>query len=96
MFVSDLKSKREIKIIKIVKGKLNVLRFHLLSVFSNIQHYIFGVIFHMFSAKFEKEVEKSYDINSLIDAHGNFVKSIHENYLLYKNHTNFSTVRIYA
>ncbi|KAF5297036.1 hypothetical protein FQA39_LY12250 [Lamprigera yunnana] len=54
-------------------AQLKILRFGLLNIFSNIQHYILGHVFSEFSMKFMKAFDNSYDLATVIKAHSNFV-----------------------
>ncbi|XP_031330439.1 gamma-tubulin complex component 5-like isoform X2 [Photinus pyralis] len=57
--------------------KLVILRFGLVNIFSNIQHYILGHVFSELSLKFKRSFENAYGLESVTRAHADFIRSLH-------------------
>lgn len=57
-------------------SKLKYLKFVLVNLFSNIQHYIFSFVFSKYLQIFETEFEKAYDLSTIMASHSEFVNNI--------------------
>ncbi|XP_076256515.1 gamma-tubulin complex component 5-like [Rhynchophorus ferrugineus] len=57
-------------------AKLIRLKFYLINVLNSLQHFIWGFVFSKNLFKYELEFEKAHDLNSLIDAHDSFIRSV--------------------
>lgn len=57
--------------------RLQVMRFRLINDVSSVQHYVLGHLFSTVKKVFDKNLEESYDLESLIDAHNYFVDSMY-------------------
>lgn len=84
--VLDIPNVNKTKARKILLRKLQVLRFKLLNIFSTIQRYIFGYIYPMNWRIFEVELDRSHDVNSMMNTHGVFITTIYENCMELKNY----------
>ncbi|KAK5638877.1 hypothetical protein RI129_013172 [Pyrocoelia pectoralis] len=62
---------------KLIK-KLQILRFGLVNIFSNIQHYIQGHVFSELSLKFKRSFESAYGLENVTRAHTDFVRNFHK------------------
>lgn len=82
LFVADLEPKMKNyhkikpKTHRSTIAKLKYLKFVLVNLLSNIQHYIFSFIFTKCLQKFETDFEKAYDLSSIITAHSEFINNI--------------------
>jgi len=59
-------------------ARLVRLKFCLVNLLNSLQHFVFGSVFTKISLEFEDDLSKAQDLNSLIEIHGKFVKSVTE------------------
>lgn len=59
-------------------ARLVRLKFCLINLLNSLQHFVFGSVFTKISLEFEADLSKAQDLNSLIEIHGKFVKSVTE------------------
>ncbi|XP_030748317.1 gamma-tubulin complex component 5-like [Sitophilus oryzae] len=57
-------------------AKLIRLKFYLINILNNLQHFVCGFIFSKELSKYELEFEKAHDLKSLIDTHASFINSV--------------------
>lgn len=57
-------------------AKLKYIKFVLVNLLSNIQHYIFSFGFSKYLQQFETEFEKAYDLSSMMKSHSEFINNI--------------------
>lgn len=57
-------------------SKLKYLKFVLVNLLSNIQHYIFSFVFTKYLQTFETNFEKAYDLSTIIASHSEFINNI--------------------
>lgn len=57
-------------------ARLVRLKFCLVNLLNSLQHFVFGSVFTKISLEFEADLSKAQDLNSLIEIHGKFVKSV--------------------
>lgn len=90
--------KTRVKALQILLRKLQVLRFKLLHIFSTIQRYIFGYIYPMHWRTFQMEMDRSHDVNSMMNTHGVFISSVYKSCMELKDYKSnsygFQTVRL--
>ncbi|KAH1019005.1 gamma-tubulin complex component 5 [Dendroctonus ponderosae] len=59
-----------------ITGNLFRLKFSLINILNNLQHFVFGYVFQKNLLQFELEFEKAYDLNSLIKSHDGFIRCV--------------------
>lgn len=57
-------------------SKLKYLKFVLVNLLSNIQHYIFSFVFSKYLQTFQTDFEKAYDLSTIIASHSEFINNI--------------------
>lgn len=89
--------KTKVKAMKMLLKKLQVLRFKLLDIFGTIHRYIFGYVYPINLRTFEMELDRSHDVNSMVNAHGAFISAIHTSCMELKNYksSNYGFLKVY-
>lgn len=63
-----------------------MLRFKLLHVFGTIQRYVFGYVYPTNLRSFEVALDRASDVDSMINAHGDFISTIHKSCMELKDY----------